>query len=342
MRTRERRPRRGVDSRLSSVLSCVDARRGREQERLESGQRCRRARCASAARWARLAAVPEHLVVATAGHRLELVPVDERPPLGGLHLDLAALEGVEAGAAGARGRVSLWHGAEHILCVRVCEEGVAEEDALAAAVPALALRVVCAGPLVGKVPGKGAEGALPLERHRVDKVRRDEHVLRRARRRHRQAVLGRRDEALGPGSAAGRRLLEQDARRAHVREAAAPEEPVGGEGDPLGPHDGGADACGVWWRCDVLDEVRRLGSLLVLLLAHGSQHAGESALVRARRVKGGVLVAGDDEPLVARLAPVGERDGEGGDGVAHQLLVDEGVRVRLASEVGWLAGRPVE
>mmetsp|Transcript_34410 Transcript_34410/g.110514 ORF Transcript_34410/g.110514 Transcript_34410/m.110514 type:complete len:312 (+) Transcript_34410:103-1038(+) len=302
-----------------------------------------------------LSTVPEALVVVAALHGGK-VAVDADAVLIGRLEHKAARAGFlsqrrvlrrqrrEASAAAACGRAVLWHRAEDGLTRRLLEKGVAKEDRRVRAAPARVVvrRAARAVPRVAQAPTECGERALPLDRHRVDEMRRDEHAGRRAGRR------------LGGGRRAGGSLLlvlraprgegraQQRERAAYVREAAAPKQPVGREGDPFGPRDGGADACRVWWRCDVLDEVRRLGSLFVLLLAHGAQHAGASTLVRARRVKGVVLVAGDDEPLVARLTAVGERDGEGGDGVAHQLLVDEGVRVRLASEVGWLVGGPVE
>mmetsp|Transcript_2629 Transcript_2629/g.8105 ORF Transcript_2629/g.8105 Transcript_2629/m.8105 type:complete len:307 (+) Transcript_2629:96-1016(+) len=293
-----------------------------------------------------LSTVPEALVVVAALHGGK-VAVDADAVLIGRLEHKAARAGFlsqrrvlrrqrrEASAAAACGRAVLWHRAEDGLTRRLLEKGVAKEDRRVRAAPARVVvrRAARAVPRVAQAPTECGERALPLDRHRVDEMRRDEHAGRRAGRR------------LGGGRRAGGSLLlvlraprgegraQQRERAAYVREAAAPKQPVGREGDPLVSPDAGQWAA----RPDELDEEGGLAAGLEDRAAPalvGEGAGGASRVGVGRR-------SGDHRPVRGGLGRQrgGVGSGELVDRFPHEWLVDEGLRLDAAVEVPGLVGR---
>ena len=176
-------------------------------------------------------------------------------------------------------------------------------------------------------------------------MRRDEQPRRRAGRGRREALLARRRNAgalragrsaTGLGRTAARRDAPQQLERlAHVREAAAPEEPVRREGDALLARGARASVDGHGGAHELHEESGGRA-----LPRHGGARGGVAQRApRARRVEGGGR-AGHDGP---RLGGLGRGGGAVGQcelmhHLAHEGLVDEGLRLHLAVEVGRAQG----
>mmetsp|Transcript_21839 Transcript_21839/g.50218 ORF Transcript_21839/g.50218 Transcript_21839/m.50218 type:complete len:241 (-) Transcript_21839:1225-1947(-) len=130
-----------------------------------------RAQCTWPRHNALSAAIPKSLVVVTT---LELRHVARTllPAARCLSLERCLLhfaERREPRAARALGRVGARHGAQDDLVLHLREESVAKENALLGARPACP-RAVLGAVTPRAIPSKRLEGALALERHRIDKV----------------------------------------------------------------------------------------------------------------------------------------------------------------------------